>query len=383
MTIKKIKILENKGDEKIYFSGRSIEVHTSKHSAKGPNRCSTSTEYNSLIKIPAQRTYIPDFISIIPRKLSKNEVTSFVQENGIHKKIADYLTGKIPSTRYSSIILSPIILPKLKQFNNKSYQTFGRRSLFVQNIVKESLGNTKNEFLPSLYIYPKLSISSINSIFTTMSKYDNWVPVIPMDMPKKSFKNSIDCVVDNIETYHIPLVLFTYSDPLSNLENYDYIWNKNDQEIIFSMCDTPREKINNLSTSHYLHTLGLDFIGRKVYHFGGKSKPSDVPFYKRVKYFDKNDLIIKTEISNNNQIKLFDVMPKDDRIKKIYDNRSAAKDDNDLGVLKSISNVHEFYASTKEFDTVSKYIANNEYLEYLETKKILKGAVSTLSKLKE
>jgi len=382
MSIKKIKIVENSGDEKLYFSGRSIEVHTTKNSNISPGRCSTTKEYTSLMNIPAQRVSIQDFISIIPRKLFRKNLNPFIKDNGIHKQIADYLIKKIPSTRYSSIILSPIILPKINELDFKLYETFSRRSLFIQNYVKESLGKVKNEFLPSLFIAQNLSLKNIESLFNNMSQSDCWVPVIPLYMPKKNFQKAVNLSLSKVGTYQVPMILFVYSDPLKNLDNYDYIWNNNSKEIIFSVCDAPREKMNELSTSHYLHPLGIDYIGRRVHHIGGPGKKSEIPQYLRVKYFNKNNLTINTENNISENIDILQDLPYDNRIKTVFDNREKANTNQELNVLKSISNVHEFYSSSNEFKRVSKFTKNKEYGEYLKGKKILNDVVNLFSQSK-
>ncbi len=376
MSIKKINILEQEGDDSLSFSGRSIEIQTSVKSCKTPTRCATTIEYNSLINIPSKSVSIPDYFSIIPRKLDSNDVNLFISDNGIHKNIVNYLINKTSSARYSSIIMSPILLPKSIQLDSKSYDTFIRRSLFVQNVVSNSFGNIENRFIQSLPFTSDLPITKIESIFRSMSDIDVWAPIIPMDMLKDSFKKAIDLVAEKKDTYQIPLILFVYSDPLDYLENYDYIWAHRTDNIIFAMCDTPREKLQNLSTTHYLHLFGLDSIGRRVFHHGGPSKPVQFPPHLMVKYFDRENLTVNRERDTNTKIDIFNDMPKDTRISEIYESRSLANDDKDVGILKSIANVHEYHASLNELNTVSKYIQKKEYSQYLNDKDVLSETVN-------
>lgn len=386
MTIKKVKIHENEGDQtqgdlRLCYSGRAIELQTSKTSHDGPWRCATTKEYSSLIAAAPQKSEIPDFISIIPRKLSQKELNLFVTSNGTHKEVADYLISKSASARHASIITAPILLSKTVKLEPKYYEIFSRASDFIQGSVADSLGTSKNLFSKTTLLTSDMTVSQIESIFRSQSKIDTWMPVVPMGMNENGFKRTIDLVKEQEGTYHVPMIMLVHEDPLKYLMNYDYLWRQRNSEIAITMCDAPREDdgYNYLSTPHYLHLFGIDFIGRRVEHVGGSSKKSNGekgPSYLDVKYFNKKELTIQKEMNASDALKILEEMPVDPSIKKMYENRKQAESEKDVNVLKSISNIHEYYASTNELSEATKYIKKREYRTYLEDKNKLKSLVN-------
>lgn len=380
MRIKKIRVDSQEGTDKIFYSGRSVTIDIDSARIEGPGRISTTTEFNSLQKIPSERVSIPSSLSINPKKLYANEYPDFISGQGIHKKIANYLISKVAPARYSKTIITPIWSAETCKVEKRDIEKFTRRSHLIQQEVKQSLGRSCDLFLFSTFFPKDIPRSLVNDIFEEQNKEDLWVPVISMRMNKDLFKYILDNIYSTQDTYQIPFTIFLYGDPLEYLENYDYIWEHRESNIINLLCDCPREKLNDLSTAHYLHAFGMDLIGRMVYHTAGPPRIDRTPPHLKVKYFDRKDLTVSQEYRKTGSFDLLNEIPHDNRIKMIVENRSLAVNQKDVDTLKSISNVHEFHASTDELRIARRFIDHQEFDEYFKNKDRLKNALDLFIK---
>jgi len=387
MKIKRIDFnLDSKSE--LAYSGRTLDLLTDKGRITGPCRLITTTEYNSLQNIPINEMILPENLSIIPKEINNIEYSNYIIDGGNEKSIFQNLCSKVSLARHSNGIITPIWVSGNVSINENDFDKFHRKNCFIQKLIKSFLGKSEDLFINSVFFPDILSDKKIDELFAFYKDYDLWVPIIKMKSNTKFFKKILNKIISSNETYQIPIIIYIYSNPLTNLENYDFIWSKRNLNIMNILCNTPREspkEFNPISSPHYLHTFCFDGIGRQVYHHAVPKKDDSEKPYRNVKYFNKKELTIIPEFifSNNFDNDIISNFPEDNRIINIFKNRNIAKTNHDIGIIKSISNIHEYFSGQNEFNIVNKYIKNNEYIEYMHSKPLLNKTMDFINRKKD
>lgn len=343
------------------FGGRILKVD---RKFLTPYRIPSSVEYTSKQMIPTE-VKIDSGISEVATVFWNEEYNNFLSKNGPFKNRLVNVESKADLMAYSPLVSFYPQIPKGIKPDTRSMKLLLELGLNIENVNIVSIP----DFEPN------------TSYESDLIGYSNLVkgrgrepmPILDMELEPEEFKRKFDTIIANSETGLITMIGLIYRNWQDNIQNYIYIWENRDKEILYYCLGVLREH-RKASTMHILQSFGIDvFSSRFLRGPGGQAKK-----ISNVDIYDKSSIgVLKhNEFSNEHSdghmgcdCPLCKGGTLDD-----FEDRFGYNHDGELDghQLQYAGKLHEFFASSNEFEQSREYIEENMLSDYFGQKEYLK-----------
>lgn len=200
------------------------------------------------------------------------------------------------------------------------------------------------------------------------------MPILDMEMEPKLFKEKFDQIVSNIETDLVKVIGLIYRNYRKNIQNYYYILENKNKKVLYYALDVRRKFENQSSTMHILQSFGIDMYSTRFMRGGGGANQKRV---RDVDIFDKRNVgVLKlNEYSQkypDQHLNCNCPLCRGETLEEFIDKHGYNnKGELDGFQLQYAGKLHEFFASSNEFDVSRDFISENSLLDYFASKEYL------------
>lgn len=379
----------NIDEREYYYSSRSVEIQLAGKTIKTPERALINTELNAKSNIPLEIP-LPSDISMISRRLHREELMDFLSENRKSENLIKYIEGYKLRMQHSDLFFALIqpTTPAIDAIRGNERLT----NKFIRMITRvEEIAGLEFITLPWL----GTSASKTVEVFSGISDLMEKEPIFFLDITEEHLRSEedingiVDCIIDLNSTERIHFLGLIYKPIQKALASYDLLWEKlRNLDIAIILADVKRYEVNyrNLSGLHLQEFVLGDVISTEQPGFGGGKKNNGNQKEERrkkriadtLRFFREESLQVSSirEIGEVDWIDEISEEFKDSRVRDALEHYDEAQDDEEKRkTLSSISKVHEFIASSREFDKSREYISRGETKDYIEEKEPLKDVL--------
>lgn len=347
-------------DDDLNLGGRIVKVD---RKIETPFRIPSSVEYTSKQKVPTP-IKIDSEISEVATVFWKEEYSQFLTKNGPFKNRLSNIESKADLMAYSPFVSFYPQIPKGITPDNRAMKLLLELGLNIENVNIVSIP----DFEPTTSYEDDLR--DYSSYVRSRGKEP--MPLLDMGLEPEEFKRKLDSIITNSETDLITVVGLIYRNWAENIQNYTYIWENKDKQVLYYCIGVLRDH-RQTSTMHILQSFGIDvFSTRFLRGIGGGQKKIN-----NVDIFDKNSIgVLKyNEFSNKHpdgHMNCNCPLCKGGTIEDFKEKHGYNhKGELDGLQLQYAGKVHEFFASSDEFNISKDYIADDVLTDYFEKKEYL------------
>lgn len=202
------------------------------------------------------------------------------------------------------------------------------------------------------------------------------MPILDMELDPTIFKEKFDQIVSNAETDLVKVIGLIYRNYRKNIQNYYHILENKNKNILYYALDVQRKYENQSSTMHILQSFGIDIYSTRFMRGGGGSNKKRV---RDVDIFDKKNVgVLKlNEYSNKYQDQHLNCncpLCRGETLEEFIDKYGYNnKGEIDGNQLQYAGKLHEYFASSNEFEISKAFIKENRLLDYFYSKEYLKN----------
>ena len=369
-----------------FYSTRSLEILQTSKSIKTPFRALTNADLSAKRNVPLETSlYSP--IACIHKPLNAKNSLQILTENEFPQKLIRSLENSSQQMQHSQIIL-PLIQPASTAI--KGHLQSGRaKDKFLKNLITiQKLAHLDNICIPWLD-YPTNKMPGKYQTILDGSD-DNFTFLIDPSIKPSELAKIAQFFREQIDTGRIHILGILYQPVARVINSYNVLWDIfKEKDVALMMVDIDRyhQDFNNLSPSHLNEFILGDLFVPRVYPGGGFSDQNPGKERKkrqvdeRLRIFNSSTLTV-TPIANYSDDSWLDLvrteMSEEGILNKLQHYKEAQEDAKKYNVLNSISKVHEFLSSTKEFEQSQKFIAKEESKAYIEEKVTLNSALKSV-----
>ena len=410
------------------YPSRRVEITTSAGRAATPNRAATLYEYNKKASVP---TNIPldNEISLAVKRPNAATLEKFLEENGVARRWGREMRSAANRMSYSALsayLVQPTttdVQPPKKggkgaksparpsgiKYLRSSPEKLGRfLRMLIQTQVDSGLGVVAVPYLGlPLAEYKETAKNASKAIAAAGAE-----PMFAFDLEYHKggvkFGEAMSFLVKDMDARLIAFPGRSYSSaPVS----YETLAGYAEHDVAFVSFDTdrPYQRSNPLSKMHSFPFIGTDIYAIKTPRFvpttakgqpaggsggtsaaagggsGGTSAAADAgPSLDSVKFFEPSSLTIKpsAERVGDPESLLGEIGERGNRrLRSILEEyKSMSGKPEKIGVLSSVSRVHELKSSTAEFGILREWIDKGETAEYVKEKPRLESTLAEMER---
>lgn len=349
-------------EENDFFGARVLKVD-GKFST--PYRIPSSVDYGSKQQLPTP-IKIDSEISEITINFRSEEYNQFLDKNGPFANRIAQIEEKADIMSYSPLISYYPQIPKAITPEKKGMWLLLKLGLEANGVNIISIP----DFIPSTSYDSDLQ-NYCEGIRTYKKEP---MPILDMGLDPKIFKEKFDQIVSNVETDLVKIIGLIYRNYRKNIQNYYYILENKNKKVLYYAVDVQRKFENQSSTMHILQSFGIDVYSTRFMRGGGGTNQKKVI---DVDIFDKSTVgVLKfneysqkhSDLHLNCNCPVCRGNTLDEFVDKHGYNRKGELDGNQL---QYAGKLHEFFASSNEFDISREFIMENKLLDYFSSKEYL------------
>ena len=363
---------------KLFYNARSVDITPGSRAIKTPLRALSNGDLRAKAQVPSDITLASE-IAGYHRQISGPESQKLLEGNLFPSTLTNELENSSQKMQHSDIII-PFLQPTKTAFDNV-LTSYDIKIKFLRKLFR-----IQQEAKMNILCVPWLNFTSTQyvKIIDLITSHESIEPIFYFDSKAKpeNLKRIVDHLIPLIESERIHFLGILYHPVRDALTSYDVLWESlNEKNVAILLADVERANPNlkNLSASHINEFILGDVFLQKVFS-RGKPSPKKYDLYEKFKVFNKNNLTIEG-IGNYKDESWKDIILEDfvdPEIKNTIEHYKEARDDPDkFSILKYISKVHEFTASSNEFEKSRVFIDKEESEVYIEEKQFLKSALMT------
>jgi hypothetical protein len=354
--------MEDVDEENEYFGARVLKVD-GKFST--PFRVPSSVDYGSKQQLPTP-IKIDSEISEVTINFRSAEYEQFTSQNGPFSNRIAQIEEKADLMSYSSLVSYYPQIPKAITPDKKGMWLLLRLGMFAEGINIISVPDFEPE----------------NSYEHDLQQYCEGIrdykkepmPILDMGLDHELFKKKFDQIVSNVETDLVKVIGLIYRNYSKHILNYYHILENKNKKVLYYAVDVQRKFENQAATMHILQSFGIDLYSTRFMRGGGGANEKKI---RDVDIFDKSAVgVLKlneySQKHEDNHLNCNCPVCQGATLDEFIDKHGYnGNDELDGYQLQYAGKLHEFFASSNEFDISRKHIIENELLDYFSSKEYL------------